>query len=769
MALPDCAGPRDARVRCDRWACGRKKLKMAYQRSVLDSSAANHTACLLGGKKLAGYRQAQMLISEDSGYNESLKTLSPGFQEASRDSSESDTPTQECENSENIDPTVLCSPVRDDTSWECTTGCKDKPHSELYETPRAGKKDFSLRRRLLLSKATTDGFLDFEVSECSGESSQSKKLLQHIPCFEASLCNGFIESPRDAIYKPLATSTLKADSDADTSCKKWRLSFAQQRSSTINDCKCGTDPFPGVENLSPVQCTESPGNTIHSSSEENTPEVPATPICNLITHAKEDFQTPVSDLAARLRFSLCTPTGAQVSDLESSGTEDSAFHSLSFDKSQDSLTDHEGSFQELLQKHKETPRSGSQSRLRKLERCRRLSTLRERGSQSEGEEDHTEGRILSSSYKSKVARDSVDEENEFSFESCQTSSILNIKDLTGTPALRMVRDMVTRSSQKRAQPATVRDLLGSFDHSEDTLTMLIGRKMGLEHVDILSELKNRNLKHILASIFSILDAESICSLAYLNCNKDQQHLLVVNPAFVPQLSFPLYASGKLKPGGARTICSMEEANPRTAAAPILGLQRSPEKLDVGHPAPYAVPLSRHESLPVSLRCGNSPAICYSKLPRHYNEWSGVWQLTQERRLSSEDAATRLQMVNRSALKSVQAQSRFVFHTPTSCGSLTPKISSNPHSGSKQQEYVKVTKTLFTDEALKPCPQCQYPAKYQPLKKRGKCSRKDCGFDFCVLCLCSFHGSKECGSGSGKRVHKNTLPGSAQSKRNLRRL
>nr|2RT9_A Chain A, F-box only protein 43 [Mus musculus] len=52
----------------------------------------------------------------------------------------------------------------------------------------------------------------------------------------------------------------------------------------------------------------------------------------------------------------------------------------------------------------------------------------------------------------------------------------------------------------------------------------------------------------------------------------------------------------------------------------------------------------------------------------------------------------------------------------------------------------------TDEALKPCPRCQSPAKYQPHKKRGLCSRLACGFDFCVLCLCAYHGSEDCRRG-----------------------
>lgn len=65
-------------------------------------------------------------------------------------------------------------------------------------------------------------------------------------------------------------------------------------------------------------------------------------------------------------------------------------------------------------------------------------------------------------------------------------------------------------------------------------------------------------------------------------------------------------------------------------------------------------------------------------------------------ISPEDAATRLQALNRSALKSIQAQARLVCHTPNSFDvSLTPKeTTSVPLSARKQQEYIKVSLLLF---------------------------------------------------------------------------
>ncbi|XP_072007595.1 F-box only protein 43 isoform X2 [Engystomops pustulosus] len=672
----------------------RKKSEMAYKRSVFDSPAVNQASYIARVKKHVGYRNCHMYVSQDSGYNESLKAFSPDSEESSSESLESGSPSQDDENSENVDPTLQCSPIRE-ISLESGARSKNGSHvPEMYETPRVAKKDFSLRRRLLLSKATSGGSLDFGASDSSAEMLRRKMTVQRVPSFEEVLSTKF-DSPRDVAYKPIATSTLKTESDSSMSCKKWRLLFAQQRSSTLDDSKGDSVPFPEVENLSPVQhSTESADDSVLSVIEENITELHATPPRNLTLNAKEVFQTPISNLAESFRFNLCTPTDTPGTDLESSINEDSAFHSLSLDKSQDSLTDHEGSFQELIQKQKETPRSTyNKNRLRKLDRCRRLSTLRERGSQSEVEEESRDAQILSSTYKAKVTRNSVTEESEFSFDDGTSNSLLKVEDLTGTPALRVVREMVVRSTRKRSQRATMQELLGSLDCSdefEDDLTRLIGRKMGLEQLDILSELKYRNLKHIIAFIFKVLNVESICSI------------------------------WKVSREWREMVTQDKDAHQR-------------RKL-------------------------------FMKKLRVEAEQSWIF--------SSDDAATRLNLLNRSALKSVQAQSKSVCHTPTpSCGFLTPK--DTPlilQSASKRQEYVKIAKTLFTDEALKPCPQCQYPAKVQPVKKRGKCSRKDCGFDFCILCLCAFHGSKECSGGSGKRVHKkDVLPGSAQSKRNLKRL
>ncbi|XP_053571892.1 F-box only protein 43 [Bombina bombina] len=665
---------------------------MAYNSTVAESHPLGRIAAKIDEKEFDS-RGYSTFISQDSGYNESLKVFSPDHVESSRESFGKLTITKDYDNSENIEPSLT--PITNVKCWTHLAAMKESRQSVtvICETPRFSKKDVSLRRRLLLSKATPGGTIDFDASECSAEISGSSKSPLCISRFDVGLSNSFVDSPRESTYEPIATSTLK-NAESASSCKKWRLSFAQQRSSTLDDSK-SDDNFTEVENISPVQHSNSAtDDSMLSIHEAHLSELPGTPACSLIARPAEEFQTPISNLAANFNFNLCTPTVEQISDLDCSITEDSAFHSLSWDKSQDSITDHEGSFQELIQKPRETPKAvHSKNRLRKLDRCRRLSTLRERGSQSEVEEENTETHLLTSAYKSKVARESVNEESELCIDDSNENSILNIADLTGTPALRVVHDMLMRSSKKRQQ-ATVQDITGhtdGFDHSEDdVLTKLIGRKMGLEKLDILAELNCRNLKHLLAFIFRVLDMESICSI--WKVSKQWREIVIQDKI-------------------------------------------------------------TYQRRKVFLRKLKTEA-------------------EQGRHLSSEDAATRLNLLTRSALKSVQSQARTAYQTPSSLkSSQTPKDSKSiRQSASKQQEYVKIAKTLFTDEALKPCPQCQYPAKFQPLKKRGKCSRKDCGFDFCILCLCTFHGSEECSTGSTKRKNKkDALPGSAQSKRNLKRL
>ncbi|XP_038247258.1 F-box only protein 43 [Dermochelys coriacea] len=571
--------------------------------------------------------------------------------------------------------------------------------TDFLETPKVSKKDSSLRRRLLLSKTALGGTVGFFERQVNS-SDCSRKKTSCVLSFEEKLSKSSSCSPRDNTYKPLATSTLKTE-ESSPACQKLRLAFSQQRTSTVDDTKCKNNFLSEPECLSPIHHNTSKDTIIDKtpnelSDESTSLELLRTPTCCMLSETNEDkFLTPVSNLIADFNFDLLdvnTPPTHVVSDLELSVPEDSGFNSLGLDKSEDSSSDHEGSFQELLQKQKEVSKFlDAKRKSRKLDRVRRLSTLRERGSQSETEEDYNI-MLINSEYKLKIARDSASEDSGLVFnEENSGDLVLNLGDLSRTPALQVVCEIL-RSKRKKPEQ---NGLLENTERAEMSvleyiLAGLIGKKMGLEKLDILTELKYRDLKHILAIVLGALTVESLCSIWKVSKNWREiviqdKNAYLRRKLYIKQL--------KAEAGG-----------------------------------------------------------CL---------------------LHVEDAATRLNILRRSALRPVQAQAKTaVLQTSPYCNELlTPTgCSSVPQSTSKQEEYLKIAKTLFIDEALKPCPRCQCPAKYQPLKKRGLCSREACAFDFCILCLCTFHGSKECSSASAKqRNKKDALPGSAQSKRNLKRL
>lgn len=92
-------------------------------------------------------------------------------------------------------------------------------------------------------------------------------------------------------------------------------------------------------------------------------------------------------------------------------------------------------------------------------------------------------------------------------------------DLSLTPALQLVHAMIQQKAQMFfGQSPSLKEQLKSTATLTQTpelfrstmpLAGLIGRKMGLGTVDILTELKKRSLRHILAVILSHLSSESI--------------------------------------------------------------------------------------------------------------------------------------------------------------------------------------------------------------------------------------------------------------------
>ncbi|KAJ8386307.1 hypothetical protein AAFF_G00175030 [Aldrovandia affinis] len=570
--------------------------------------------------------------------------------------------------------------------------------SGCCETPKTYKKDSSLRRRLLVSRAATDGKMgNTKASDswlCS--SSDDPRLKDHF--------GGNFDSPDSRLFEALATSTLK--NEVSLFCRKRRLLFSQVITSTLEDEK--TKPtHPSASEAEVTKLLASQGDLserIISFPHHLAPECLETPRQSKFTpSAKENFQTPVRDLAMNLSTDLgilSTPSLSPISKLDTSASEDSGFSSLGLDKSRDSTVDHDGSFQELLQQSatrgNETLRVTEARRRSRLERQRRLSTLKEGGSQSE------EDRRLANSSCSHVEVQlgqqkglTTEEDDELFLEKTPLgTTTVKLEDLSLTPALQMVYAMCQRNARRLPEQTSLEELLRSSEGShafKTTLPLagLIGRNMGLERLDILSELKGRNLRHVLAMIFNLLSPEDIYRFGQVSDIWDE-------------------------------IILQDKATNRRRRSYLKDLKKAQELGGAAHVS---------------------------------------------------DAETRLNLQCRSALRSVQAQSKTPStRTPTlGNGTFTP-VQHKAHSASKLDRYLQVAKTLFNDECLKPCPRCQHPARCHSVKREGVCSREDCGFQFCTGCLCAYHGSKECGSWSAKRrSQKEVLPGSAQSKRNLRRL
>ncbi|NXA87434.1 FBX43 protein, partial [Melanocharis versteri] len=566
----------------------------------------------------------------------------------------------------------------------------------FFETPKSSRKGSSLRRRLLLPKTVEAGTT---VGCCERQPSSSrsirKKIFSCVLSSEEKLSQSAADSPKDKGYKPLTTSTSEPE-DSNPESPRRRLSFSQQRTSTLDESQCKDPLLLESESLSPIQCkdvivsntNEFDENVLLSVSDG----VLRTPTYNVLPEASEGkFLTSITSPVESSNFGLCdinSPPVKVANYPDLSTPEDSGYNSLPLDKSGDSLSDYEGSFQELFQKHKGDSKSlDSKRKTRKLERVRRLSTLRELGSHSETEDNH--GSPTSMCILTKE-RNFVSEDHELVLKEQPSGDlVVSHGDLSRTPALKIVHEICLqrqRLHQKQISENIDGTEIFALDH---VLPGLIGKKMGLEKLDILTELKDRNLKHVLAIVLDALTVESLCSI--WKVSKSWREIIVQD------------------------------------------------------------------------RSADKRRKLYTKQLK---------EAAREYLLKAEDAATRLNILNRSALRPVQAQARTpVLQTPPSHTELTPRrCSSVPHSASRQEEYMKVAKTLFTDEALKPCPRCQYPAKYQLVKKRGLCSREACAFEFCILCLHAFHGSKECNSLSAKRKNKRDAPpGSAQSKRNLKRL
>uniref|UniRef100_A0A3Q2ZS09 F-box protein 43 n=1 Tax=Kryptolebias marmoratus TaxID=37003 RepID=A0A3Q2ZS09_KRYMA len=523
------------------------------------------------------------------------------------------------------------------------------------ETPRVQKRNAPLRHRLVFCKPTTVSGTQ-SPSTTKTESTLSVRPEHWLSASFDSLDLMTVE----------ASNTLKLDQDLSLSVRKRQL-FTQVRTSTLEDGN------PNICNLSSfersVSLTETEFNDGVSDSDHLDANAPG--FDKLLPGVPSESSD--TNILCDGASGFCTPTLAQTPKYIRSVSEDSGFSSLTLDKSQDSSVDHDGSFQELLvsasRGNSETPNLSVTKRRSRLQRQHRLSTLKEGGSQSEENPVFADDSTPSTTSRPENSTPTC----AGSFTPTITPLRTTPVNLSLTPALQLVHTMCQHKVQMFSgqSPSMKEELKTTVVLAKTPLAFrttmplmgLIGRKMGLGKLDVLTELKKRNLRHILAIIFSMLSSEC------------------------------LYRCGLVCKSWNETILQDNQAN-----------------------------LRRKDYLSEVEACGGAVQVS--------------------------DAETRVTLLKRSALKTVQAQSR-------TSSFLT---------------FFQVAKTLFIDECLKPCPRCQDPARCHSVKGEGVCSRADCGFQFCTSCLCAFHGSRECGSRSGGRRKKdNLLPGSAQSKRNIRRL
>uniref|UniRef100_A0A8C6XIN5 F-box only protein 43 n=1 Tax=Naja naja TaxID=35670 RepID=A0A8C6XIN5_NAJNA len=634
-------------------------------------------------------------IFHDSGYNESIKDPSFYYTDAECKGEENETEYSKCLYSSSLCTSIL-SPIKHNAVL--SQGEDANIPRDYCETPKVAKKDSTLRRRLLASKAASVGTLGCSEKQLSSSGNNKKKTcLSHFLSFDERISKHALDSPKEKSHKPLATSTLKIE-ESNSDCQKLRFMFSEQRTSTIDDSK-PKGSLSEPDGLSPIQSKSfiiTPNvltDRTHMCFSNQNSGLIVTSQSSLSTVSDDKFITPINNLVERFNLSTSetnTASVKKISDLRLLTPDTSSYNSLGSDKSEDSFSDHEGSFQELLQNRNESSSNlNSKRKVKKLQRSRRLSTLSERGSQSEKEEDYNTN---ANSKPKENVDDFINEDNELVFKEDESKCMSpNFGNLSKTPALQVIHEIFMQTRNKRTDK---KDLLKKLD--SDNLSVLkyivaqlIGKKMGIEKLDILTELKDRDLKHILAIILDILTVESLCSM--WKVSKNWREIVVHD----------------------------KHANRR-------------RKLYI-------------KQLRVDAK---------------------------GRLLNTENAASKF-MVTRFALRPVQAQAKSVvlqIHSSRNEPLTATQHSPNLQSRSKQEAYIKVAQTLFSDEALKPCPRCQCPAKYQSLKKRGLCSQEDCAFDFCVLCLCAFHGSRDCSSLSSRRQSKkDALPGSAKSKRNLKRL
>ncbi|XP_028327073.1 F-box only protein 43 [Gouania willdenowi] len=595
------------------------------------------------------------------------------------------------------------------------------------ETPKVYRKDAFLRHKLLMSKFNTDVLNVKGRPQCSKETKISDSVSS-----EHWLSASF--ESLDIVKESVASDGLKMDQDLQQSSRKRRILFTQMRTSTLNDGNLNSNNKPSSERK--ITLDEFERDSGPEAQKIDSPTYQ--PVWN-----KENSPSPVNG-----SDSLCTPSSLQTPTFIRSVCEDSGFSSL--EKSQDSSVDHDGSFQELLCSSSkgsyDTPTQIEAKHKSRLQRQHRLSTLKEGGSQSE--EDSSVQKNPQPSQQSSHLK-----EDEVFAEHAAPGSIFFVGSIVD-----QVPDSLASAKEKFTTP-----LRASTTTGENATPY----SKGSFNADVTPPLR---------ATPGDLSLTPALQLVHVLSQQKAQMFAGQSPSLKEQLKCTAVLT--------RTPVTFRTTMP---LAGLIGRKMGFGKLDI---LTELKKRSLRHILSTILALLDPKSVC--RCAQVCKTWNKMVQQDGQANLRRRnylreaeaafetgaavhviDAETRGTLRPRSALKIVQPFSRTSSYCTPQSGksSLTPLANRTSHSGnrSKSDKFIEVAKTLFSDECLKPCPRCEHPARCRPVKREGVCSRTDCGFQFCTSCLCSFHSSKECGSRSIGRRNDILIPGSAESKRNVRRL
>ncbi|XP_034040787.1 F-box only protein 5 [Thalassophryne amazonica] len=237
------------------------------------------------------------------------------------------------------------------------------------------------------------------------------------------------------------------------------------------------------------------------------------------------------------------------------------------------------------------------------------------------------------------------------------------------------------------------------------LERVIGRQMGLEYIDMFSSLLSMNMRHILTRVLALLG-----DMDLISCKKVSRTWRKI-------------------------ICEDRAALRRCEQAEQALAESGSTRRPAGCTLTRDVAVSRVVLSSMQTLASTSKSTSSSSAPS-----------------SSSIVSCR---VNRRATSSQKS------NTPNA-------------PNSRFDQFVQVAGTLKRGQSLRRCRRCGSPAIELPVVQRATCTRQSCLFDFCTCCQEAFHGSSPCRVVQ-PRSHFHTvktdsiIPGSAHSRRNIRRL